>query len=193
MRGVLKGTMTLQGCTETSAVYVLFLVTSQDPVLRHLVMLMSYRAEQRGLSDPTSSFCGSFVHTAGNLGDEQHLVFECPALQGVEDRYNGQFGIMPQHRFSSCSNMTLVRLRNSSKNVWTHTVTLALRARHQMSSKWAGSDTKLLSLSPCITSAAAIIAPLCRQADFCEPLHLTCKDFISAFHPGLKHADYMST
>ena len=88
MRDVLKGTMTLQGCTEILAVYVPFLVTSQDPVLRHHVMLTSYRAEQRGLSDPMSSFCGSSVHTAGNLGDEQHLVFELE----LGHRYNGQFG-----------------------------------------------------------------------------------------------------
>ena len=31
----------------------------------------------------------TFLQTS-NLGDEQHLVFECPALQGVEDRYNCQ-------------------------------------------------------------------------------------------------------
>ena len=28
----------------------------------------------------------------GNLGDEQHLVFQCSALQGIRDRYNGLFG-----------------------------------------------------------------------------------------------------
>ena len=28
----------------------------------------------------------------GNLGDEQHAVFECPALQGIKDRYNNLFG-----------------------------------------------------------------------------------------------------
>jgi len=28
----------------------------------------------------------------GNLGDEQHLKFECPALQGITDRYICLFG-----------------------------------------------------------------------------------------------------
>jgi len=135
MRDVLKGTITSQGCTETSAVNLPFLVTSQDPVLRHLFVLTSYRAEQRALSDPTSLYRGS-VHTAGNLGDEQHLVFQSPALQGVRDRYSGQFGIMPQQWFSSCGKMTLVQSRNSSKDVWTHTVILAFRARHQISPRW---------------------------------------------------------
>ncbi len=72
----------------------------------------------------------------GNLGDEQHLVFECPALQGFRDRYNGLFGDHAATMIQSCGNMTLVQLRNSSKNVWTHTVILALRARHQISPRW---------------------------------------------------------
>jgi len=35
----------------------------------------------------------SLQYQTGNLGDEQHLlvVFECPPLQGVRDRYNGLF------------------------------------------------------------------------------------------------------
>ena len=28
----------------------------------------------------------------GNVGHEQHLVFECLALQEIRDRYNGVFG-----------------------------------------------------------------------------------------------------
>ena len=42
-----------------------------------------------------------------NVGDEQQLVFESPALQGVRDRYNGHFGdcaaIMVQFMWQSCS------------------------------------------------------------------------------------------
>ena len=30
-----------------------------------------------------------------NLVDEQHLVFECSALQGVSDKYSGLFGDHP--------------------------------------------------------------------------------------------------
>ena len=74
----------------------------------------------------------------GNLGDEQHLVFECLALQELrsKDRYCrcctlAYMGIMPLHWFKSGGNMTLMQLRNSckefyAKNVWTHTVMLVL-------------------------------------------------------------------
>ena len=34
--------------------------------------------------------------------------------------------------------MTLVHLRNLSKNGWTHMVILALNASHQISPKWLG-------------------------------------------------------
>ena len=37
---------------------------------------------------------------------------------------------------NSCGNMTLVQSRNSSRNVWTHTLILALKARHKISSRW---------------------------------------------------------
>ena len=40
----------------------------------------------------------------GHLGDEQHLVSECPALQGVG--YNGQFGDHATTMFNSCGNDT---------------------------------------------------------------------------------------
>jgi len=42
-------------------------------------------------------------------------------------------GIMRLQWCSSCGNIILVQLRNSSKNVLTHMVIVALRAKHQIS------------------------------------------------------------
>ncbi len=51
----------------------------------------------------------------GNLGVEQHLVFVCPALQGVRDNRMVYLMIMPLRWFKACGSMTIVLLRNLSK------------------------------------------------------------------------------
>jgi len=48
----------------------------------------------------------------------------------------GCLGIMPLQCFNSFGNMTVVQSRNTSEDVWTHTVILTLRARHQISLRW---------------------------------------------------------
>ena len=82
---------------------------------------------------------------------EQHLVLKCLALLGLKDRYRACLGMMQLQWFISSGNMILVRLRTSSKNVWTHacahTVILALRARHQISPRWLKRCKRSRSLS----------------------------------------------
>lgn len=51
----------------------------------------------------------------GNLGVEQHLVFVCPALQGVRDNRMVYLMIMPLRWFKACGSTTIVLLRNLSK------------------------------------------------------------------------------
>lgn len=45
-------------------------------------------------------------------------------------------GVMPLHEFNICGNTTLVHLRNLSKNVWIHTVILALNVMYHISLGW---------------------------------------------------------
>jgi len=45
---------------------------------------------------------------------EQHLVFEWPALQGVRDRYDGLFGHHAATMVQSCGNLKLVRTQCSA-------------------------------------------------------------------------------
>ncbi len=68
---------------------------------------------------------------AGNPGDEQHLVFECQALQGVT--YNGRYG---DHAtvFNSCGNDTHAVAKFIKECMNKHGET-AFRARHQIKSK----------------------------------------------------------
>jgi len=53
--------------------------------------------------------------------------------------------------------VTLMHLRNSSKHIWTHTVILAIRARHQISPRFlvAGNFVKFLSFSHADSSGEA--------------------------------------
>ena len=48
----------------------------------------------------------------------------------------GYLGITPLQCFNSFGNMTVVQTQNTSEDVWTHTVILTLRARHQISLRW---------------------------------------------------------
>ncbi len=48
-----------------------------------------------------------------------------------------------------CGNTTLMQLRTTLSNVWTHTVILALRARHHISPRWLEVMRGSLSLSLC--------------------------------------------
>jgi len=58
-------------------------------------------------------------------------------------------GIMLLQWWNSYGDVTLVQLRNLSKNVWMHMaiMILALRARHQISPWWLEMAVKFLSLS----------------------------------------------
>lgn len=79
-----------------------------------------------------------FQMTIQQIVLQQHLamVFECPEMQGVRLRYNALFGFMPLQWLNSCCNMTLMQLRNSWRNVCTHTVILQPRAKHQRNPRW---------------------------------------------------------
>lgn len=44
--------------------------------------------------DRVCSFCG-----AGSMGDERHLVFECPHLQSIQDRFPGLFRVLTMIQF----------------------------------------------------------------------------------------------
>ena len=60
----------------------------------------------------------------------EHTHLSAQHYRELESDRRAYSGVMALQRFKSCGNMTLVQLHNSSKNVWTHTVILALRARH---------------------------------------------------------------
>ena len=44
--------------------------------------------------DRVCKFCG-----AGSIGDEKHVVFECPHLQPIRDRYGGLFSVSTMIQF----------------------------------------------------------------------------------------------
>jgi len=83
------------------------------------------------------------IEAKSSAGYEEADAWHVRAAQGphawgtsLPIKYNGLLGIMPLQWFDSCSDMTLVQLRNFSMTAWTHTVILALRARHQISPRW---------------------------------------------------------
>jgi len=94
-----------------------------------------YRHAADALAQGVCTLC----HT-GNLGDEQHLVFNCPALQEIRDRYNALFG---DHAATMVQFMWHhdARAKHSLNNhggtcMVIHMVILALKTGTRSGNKW---------------------------------------------------------
>ena len=86
----------------------------------------------------------------GVLGDEKHIVFACPALQDLRDRYENLFRA-PQGgaMILSCGRMTSLVLLGSLTHApkeCKHQLALLWGTRHLMSPELAGKDLMLILL-----------------------------------------------
>ena len=72
-----------------------------------------------------------------NPGDEQHVVFECPGLQDIRDRYQNLFG---EHAATMLQFMWQDDIRgvaSLSKNAWEYIMALTLMGvRHLINPRW---------------------------------------------------------